>query len=513
MKKTICCFLSVVLFGSMILTGCSSSEPRTVQQIVIGENTDLGGYDPGTDMSPFIRTLIYNSLVELDADFKLTPALAEKWEMAPDGKTWTFYLRQGVVFHDGTPLNAQIVKQNMDMLRNGSAKSWLYNVAEVKAPDDSTVVFLMKNPCFTFASDLAVPSLSIISPAALDATGKVVKAIGTGPYVLESWNKDQDFVMQRNTKYWGGIPKTEKLVFKVIRDPDARAMALEAGTVDFISLRQSLTAATRIAQNNKFSIKKRLGQTSEIMFLNINSPALTDLPVRKAVAHSLNIKEMIPGLLGDNAEPGRTFFSPVYGQYVMPQDAVLPYDLNKAKEYLKEAGWHAGPNGLQVKDGNPLRLRIVFGAKNAEDSLLAGAVQSGLKDAGIAAVLVPLEEAALMDALKNKNYDLIMVSQSYIPHDEPSSHYLQGYYHPQAAYSVLTAPEITKTIDRLFLTADSRERLNLHHKIQELICEQVPVIVLFHRNNMAAMKKNVMGFEVSVGTWQLYRALEKTYVQ
>ncbi|MCX7781424.1 MAG: ABC transporter substrate-binding protein [Negativicutes bacterium] len=499
---------------STIMAGCGGGKTETAQQIIIGENVDLGGYDPGTDMSPFIRTLIFNCLVELDADFKLTPGLAERWEMTPDGKMWTFYLRKGVSFHDGTPLTADIVKKNMDRLKNGAGKAWLTDVAEVQTINEVTVKFIMKSPSFTFASDLAVPFISIVSPGAVDASGKVVKAIGTGPFSLETWVKDQEFVLSRNTNYWGGAPKVEKLVFKVIRDPDARAMALEAGSVDIISLRQTLTAASRLATNNKIKIDKRLGQTSEIMFLNVDSPALQDLAVRKAVGHSLNIREMIPGLLGDNAEPGQTFFSPAYGKFVMPQNSVLPYDLAKAKGLLDDAGWREmGANAIRTKEGAALRLRLVYGAKNAEDSLLAGAIQNDLKAAGIAVSLVPLEDAALMDSLKNKNYDLIMVGQSFIPHDEPSSHYRRGYFHPQSTYNVFRTPELTKTIDQLFATADTNERFALHHRIQSVISEQVPVIVLFHRNNMVAMKKNIMGYKVSVGTWQLYRGLDKAYVQ
>lgn len=491
-------WLLVGLLG-LLLTGCAGSSATTPpQQIVIGENTDLGGYDPGTTMSPFIRTLVFNSLVELDADFKLVPALAERWTMSPDGKTWTFTLRQGVKFHDGAPLTATVVKQNLERLRAGSGKVWLMDVTSVEARGEHVVQVVMNKPSFTFASDLAVPFLSIVGPSGVDAAGKVVKAIGTGPYSLESWQKDQQFVLKRNPSYWGGSAKNEKLVFKVIRDPDSRAMALEAGSVDLISLRQSLTAATRLSGNPKLKMEKRLGQTSEIMFLNVNSPALQELAVRQAIGHSLNIGKLVPSLLGVNAEAGKTFFSPAYGDYALKDETTLPYDPDRARQLLA---------------GKSLKLRLAFGAKNAEDSLLAGAIQSELKAVGVAAALEPLEDAALMDALKKKNYDLIMLGQSFVPHDEPSSHYRRGYYHPLSTFDVYRTPELTGLIDRLFATAEPAERLHLHHRIQATIAGAMPVIVLFHRNNIVAMKQQVMGYKVSVGTWQLYRGLTEAYVQ
>ena len=491
--------IAIAMLLVFLLTGCGGPGVAS-KQIVVGENVDLGGYDPATDMSPFSRLLIYNSLVELDANFQLTPGLAERWEMSPDGKRWTFFLRKGVVFHDGTPLTAEIVKNNMDRLRTGSQKVWLAEVKEVLAEGDGVVRFIMNSPAFTFASDMTVPFLSIVSPTALDAQGKVVKAIGTGPFRLDKWQKDQEYVLQKNVSYWGGAPKVDRLVFKVIRDPDARAMALDAGTVDFASLRQSLTAAEQLAKNNKLKLEKRLGQTSEILFFNVDSPALANLRIRQAVAHAMDIKGMIPALLGINAEPGKTFFSPAYGNFVMPQESFPQYDPAKAKALLAETG-------------NALQLRLVFGAKNAEDSLLAGAIQSQLKAVGIAVTLVPMEDAALMDSLKKKNYDMIMLGQSFIPHNEPASCYRRWYFHPQSTYNVLRTAEVTQAIDQLFATADPAARIAQHHKIQQLISAQAPMIVLFHRNNIVAMKKNIVGFEVSVGTWQLYRGLAKADVQ
>lgn len=491
--------IAVAIMMLFLLAGCGG-QGVTSKQIIVGENVDLGGYDPATDMSPFSRLLIYNSLVELDANFQLTPGLAERWEMSPDGKRWTFHLRKGVLFHDGTPLTAEIVKNNMDRLRTGSQKVWLAEVSEVQAETEGIVRFIMKSPAFTFASDMTVPFLSIVSPTALDAQGKVVKAIGTGPFRLEKWQKDQEYVLQKNASYWGGAPKVDRLVFKVIRDPDARAMALDSGTVDFASLRQSLTAAAQLAKNNKLKLEKRLGQTSEILFFNVNSPALKDLRVRQAVAHGMDIQGMIPALLGINAEPGKTFFSPAYGNFVMPQASFPQYDPAKAKALLAGVG-------------EGLTLRLVYGAKNAEDSLLAGAIQSQLKAIGITLTLVPMEDAALMDSLKKKSYDMIMLGQSFIPHNEPASCYRRGYFHPQSTYDVLRTPEITQAIDQLFATADLGARIVQHHQIQKLISDQAAMVVLFHRNNIVAMKKNIVGFEVSVGTWQLYRGLAKADVQ
>jgi peptide/nickel transport system substrate-binding protein len=156
------------------------------QKVVIGEDTDISGFDPALSESPFaFRPLLYNSLLELDLDFKITPGLAVKWQGSSDGKEWTFSLREGVKFHDGTPLDAQIVKKNFDRLREGPQKGWLSGVEEVIAQDRMTVRFRMKSANFIFDSHVTPPFLSIVAASAVDEKGKVVKAVGRGRMRIE----------------------------------------------------------------------------------------------------------------------------------------------------------------------------------------------------------------------------------------------------------------------------------------------------------------------------------------
>jgi peptide/nickel transport system substrate-binding protein len=480
------------------------------QKIVIGEDTDISGFDPALSESPFaFRPLLYNGLLELDLDFKIVPGLAVKWQGSRDGKEWTFFLREGVKFSDGTALDAQIVKKNFDRLKEGPQKGWLSGVDEVIAQDRLTVRFRMKSPNFIFDSHVTPPFLSIVGASAFDEKGKVVKAVGTGPFIVESWKKGQECVLKANPVYWGGKPRVESLVFKIIRDPDARAMALEAGNVDLISFRSSLTATERIARNEKFRILKRTGQTSEVIFCNTDIPQLADRRVRLALAAALDIPKMIPQLLGDSAEPGALFFAPGFGEYVSPRGYVPPYDPSRAKSLLAEAGWQPGPSGVLAKDGRPLSLKLTVVGKNAENMLLAGAIQHSLKAVGCDLSLLPVENAAIVDDLKNRKYDLLMLGQWLIPHNEPSTHYRYGYYHEKSTYRVFVQPELTALIDRLEGTASGQERVKLHHEIQNRIADEIPTFMIFHRNNLVGVKRDLADLRLSVGTWQLYRDLAR----
>ena len=485
------------------------------ERVVIGEKIEVTGFDPALrEMPESMRPLIYNCLLELDADFTIQPGLATRWESSADGKTWTFYLRGGVTFHDGTPFNAQAVQYNFDRLRdrqrNGPQQSWLAALSEVVVVDDLTVRFVLKTPEFAFDSDITPPFLSIVAPSAFGADGKVTAAIGTGPFVMRNWEKGQDSVLAANSAYWGGKPTIGEVVVRYIKDPDARAMALASGAVDMVDLRGALPAAEQVAKDPKLALIKRLGQTSEVLFCNTEKEPLSDLRFRQALAHALDVRSMTAQLLGVSAEPGELFFSPGFGEYVVPEPYVPVYDVQKAKVLLEELGWKADASGVRSKDGKKLEISMHIAASNAEDMLLAAAMQDALRAVGCTLKLVPVENAALLQAFTKKEYDTLMLGQWLIPHNEPYPHYLRGYYHSRSVYKVFHTPELDALIDTLTGTRDKKERLELHHAVQRMIAQNMPTLMLFHRNNIMGVKKVLADYPLSVGTWQLYRGLART---
>jgi len=506
--KTVLILSCVFLLLGLILP--QNSAGARPPKVIIGEDTDIAGFDPALGESPFaFRPLLYNTLVELDLDFKLVPGLAEKWSSSADGREWTFQLREGVKFHDGSSLDAEIVKRNFDRLREGPQKGWLSAVDEVVIMSRLTVRFRLKTPSFIFDSHVTPPFLSIVGSAGFDEKFKVIKAVGTGPFAVESWKKGQGCVLRANTNYWGGKPAVDRLIFKIIRDPDARAMALEAGDVDLISFRTSLTAVDRISRNEKFRILKRAGQTSEVIFMNTALPQLADKRVRRALAYALDIPKIIPDLLSQAAEPGGFFFAAGFGEYVSPRRYVPAYDPARARSLLAEAGFKPGPAGILSKDGQPLSLKLTLVGRNAEDMLLAAAIQHYLKAVGCEITLNPVENAAIVEDLRNKKYDLLMLGQWLIPHNEPVTHYRQGYYHEKSTYRVLVKPELTELIDRLEAMSNRQERIKLHHQIQNMIADEMPTLMIFHRNNVLGVRKELADLRLSVGTWQLYRDLAR----
>src|ERR1700722_14110629 len=205
----------------LALVGCHSAQrdPRTVVFLIESSPANL---DPrvGTDgQSEHIDELIFDGLVEHDASFRFTPALAERWEQ-PNPLTWVFHLRDGVRFHDGRAMTARDVVWSVDSMRNGtviSPKAATYaSVAKVEAPNDRTVVFHLKNADNFLLRNLATGAIGIVP----EGSGRDFwrHPIGTGPFRFVSQQIDQDVVLERNPKSWSDPPKIERVRFSVVPD-------------------------------------------------------------------------------------------------------------------------------------------------------------------------------------------------------------------------------------------------------------------------------------------------------
>lgn len=491
-------------------------QPAAVQELVIGEGEDMGGYDPMSNMNPFtIRALVFDTLIKLDYDYTKTPGLATEWKMSEDGKTWTFKLREGVKFHDGEPWNAEAAKFNWDerlAAAQDGASGFMAQIESMETPEEYTFVVNFKVPMFTFASEITAPMYSFISPKAFNENHEVTGAVGTGPFKFESWTKDSEIVLTSNEDYYAGAPKLDKLTFKIIPDSNARALALESGEIDMMSGRSALTSLETLKKKDNIQVLKTMGQTSVFVLMNTKDEVLSDIYLREALACAVDFKSAVPALLSDLAEPAQNLFSPVFGEYVDSNVQLPEYNAEKATELLKKAGYEdTDGDGFVDKSGKKLTLDITVASNNEEDKALCSIMQEQLKGAGIDLTITALDSAALKETTVSGDYQLTLQGQNYVPNDDPTINYA-GYWHSDSYYHVYADETLDGMIEQLRASLDSEERIKLHKEIQKYILDKTPVIMVFHRNNVILADKKVADFQVAAGTWQLYKGLEKAQV-
>jgi peptide/nickel transport system substrate-binding protein len=366
MKK----LFGLLLVFIFILQGCSAqssalAQTKSNQTLVIGIESEADVLDPdraGGWVTYRINSLIHEGLVAEDlseasksqAVPPLKPALATSWDVSKDGLQYTFHLRKGVTFQDGTNFNAKAVQfnfrrvwdKNFKYYDQRSASNLSNTVSKIKSinvVNNYTVVFTMKVPFSPFLRMLAGSSqVAMISPTALKKEGNDSYAehpVGTGPFKFDQRVKGQKIVLMKNNHYWGKKPKMQRVIYAPIPDDSSRVAALESGQVDIIAV----PPPDSIKSLKEKGIKIESGHPPHVWFLsmNFNNKYMKDLKVRQAIAMGINRKGMAEALLKNTATPAYSAQSPANEAY----DASFKdysYNPKKAKKLLVEAGYKDG---------------------------------------------------------------------------------------------------------------------------------------------------------------------------
>jgi peptide/nickel transport system substrate-binding protein len=330
-----------------------------------------------------VNLQIYDTLIaQKPGTTELTPSLATSWESDEAGTAWTFHLRQGVKFHDGTPFNADAVCANFERwfnfegsFQNASATYyWQYGFGggfknpekgaigpedslykSCEAPDDATAVINLTRPSATILQAMTLGPLSIQSPTAMEKYGANEGEVdadgifhptgtygtehptGTGPFKFESWTREDRLVLVRNDVYWGEKAKLDKLIFRPIADNAARLQALQTGEIDGYDLVEPQDVPT-IEDDDQFQILDRPAFNVAYVGFNIATPPLDDIEVRKAIAYGLDRQAVVDNFYGGRGVVAKEFMPPELPGYA-DDVTEYPYDPEKAKQILTDAGY------------------------------------------------------------------------------------------------------------------------------------------------------------------------------
>ena len=368
MKKV----LSIVFVGIflILLFGISNINAQE-KTLVFGRVSDYI-MDPAVagDEESFQNIFtVYDQLVTRDDDLNIKPLLATSWEMSEDYKTYTFHLRKGVKFHDGTPFNAEAVKFSFDRMTNlGKFASGAWNKISdknsVEVVDEYTVRFHLTKPYPTWIpGDLSInPGNSIMSPTYVKAHATsddpyaekwmAYNECGTGPFKLVSWAKGQKIVFEKNTDYFGGdegisgrgIPHVDKLIFQVFKDSSTGRLWLEKGDIDLVE-KLLFDDFAALEKNSNIKIYENIPAGIVYLTFDVSKPPFNDENVRKAMAYAINYQELIDYVeRGHGRLPRGMINEGAYGYN--PERFQYSYDLEKAKEFMAKSNY---PDGFTTK--------------------------------------------------------------------------------------------------------------------------------------------------------------------
>jgi ABC-type transport system substrate-binding protein len=483
------------------------AEPSVINQL---DSIDPRGYPSSYE----VVYLLYDQLVRFDANLQIQPELAKSWEVSDDGLTWTLHLRDGVKFHDGTPFNAQAVKFHIERLLDpdwaSPNKSLWDHIVSVEAVGDYTVKLSTAEPFGPMLFYLAHGSGGIASPAAVEQWGKdfVEHPVGTGPYKLESFTPGVEVVLVRNDDYWGERPPLDRIVVRQAPEAGSRVAMLETGEAQIIA-EVPPEDVERLKAGSDTDVIEQTGLRTFFIAFNLDRPALQDVKVRQALNYAVDKQTIVDTIFLGLAEPlDSPVSSAMPGHVSVGQYA---YDPEKAKALLAEAGWtDTDGDGVVDKDGQPLKLNILFSDSYPKEQEVVEAVQLYLKDVGVNLELWQTDAASVRTyqkvARSEAQYDL--VNWAFNASNGDITYHLESMWvsNPDDAappyrwnLGWYSNPELDQIIADTKLgpsAVDPQKRAELLAKAQEIIWNDASYLWLYTPDLLAGQRSNVDGLVV-----------------
>jgi peptide/nickel transport system substrate-binding protein len=462
-KTTMKMWKSILAATALALsTSAAFAQART--DLVLGMVLEPPHLDPTAGAAAAIDEVVYANVFEgltrIGRTGEVEPALAESWEISDDGKTYTFKLRSGVKFHDGTDFNAEDVKFTLDRARaadSTNAQKVLFEPIEnVEVVDPTTVRVTLSRPEGAFLYNMGWGDAVIVAPES--AEGNKETPIGTGPFKFDNWAKGSSITIVKNPDYWGDEVALERAEFRIIPDAAAAVPAMLAGDVQAFPNMPAGDALPQIQADPRFEVVIGSTEGETILSTNHAKEPFNDLKVRQAIAHAIDRQAIIDGASSGLGTPIGSHFAPHNPAYI-DLTGTYPRDVEKAKALLKEAGHE----NIQAT----LKLPPPPYARQGGEI-----VASQLREIGIELEIIPVEWAQWLEQVfTNKDYDLSIVS-----HTEPND--IDIYARPDYYFNY-NNPEFNEVIEELKVTTEEARRKELLGEAQKILAEDAAAGFLF----------------------------------
>ncbi|MEJ2732348.1 MAG: ABC transporter substrate-binding protein [Anaerolineae bacterium] len=463
-----------------------------------------------------LRYLLYDTLVEEAGISNFVPGLAEGWEVSDDGLVWTFKIREGVSFHDGTPCTAEDVAWSLNWTLEYEPETfsfYLANFDEVVAPDNTTLQVTLSDPVGNMEYLLMyvwILPRSVWEGMTYDEIMEfedLSAAIGTGPYKLVDWTEGEYLILEANEDYWGGAPNFDRVVWQEYATEDAMVQALLAGEIDVVD-DVPRTAVTTL--QGEANVEVAIMDSTVIDELILNShedgtqPAsLNDPAMRLAIAHAIDKQQIVNVAFLGYADPATVVVPKSMGDWHNSDVADIPFDVDEGNRILDEAGYvDSDGDGIREDlDGNPLEYRL-YSEDGATEARILEIISDGLAQIGISAPPTPMDEDSLIALYPDFDFDLILWGWGLDP--DPDFAMLIFTCDERAEGGWNDSGYCDEEFDELYvqqgITVDHEARRELIWKMQEKLFNDLPYIVLDYEKTVQAYRSDrATGFGLQAG--------------
>ncbi|WP_172332472.1 ABC transporter substrate-binding protein [Mangrovicoccus sp. HB161399] len=496
---------AALLAGAATLGAAPAIAQTPPGVLIVGQIAEPKSLDPAavTAVNDFrILVNLYEGLVQYSpGTLEVAPALATDWTISDDGTVYTFTLRDGVTFHDGTPFNAEAVKFNFDRMLDESHPfhdtgpfplAFFFSAVEtVEAVDELTVKFTLSEPYAPFLSNLAYPTGLIVSPSAVEASGADFgrAPVGTGPFKFAEWRSNEAVVIERNPDYWGDPAGTEAVVFRPITDANTRVAEMLAGGIDLMV--EVPPVALSQFQGDDFTLAEQAGPHLWFLILNAKEGPFADKRVRQAANYAINKEALVNDVLEGTAEVAAGPTPPAFAWAHDEELEPYPYDPEKAKELLAEAG----------AEGATLTFYVTEGGSGMLDPVPMGtAIQADLAAVGFDVKIETYEwNTFLGEVNPGLEGKADMAEMAWMTNDPDTLPFLalrtdawpdeggfnSGYY---------SNPEVDALLEKARVSTDQAERADLYRQMQRIVQDDAPWVFVANWKQNAVTSSRVENF-------------------
>ncbi|MBD2460675.1 ABC transporter substrate-binding protein [Oscillatoria sp. FACHB-1407] len=493
-------------------------------------NLEPGNIEDGNSI--YAQQQIYNRLIDnAPGSTDLVPSLATEWTASEDGRTWTFKLREGVQFHDGTDFNAEAVKYNVERwwdpnhpegYRNAGRTYTVWQslfggykgdeasaLSAVNVVDDYTVEFVFNEPFAAFPAAISSGYFGIASPTAIQEAGTDYGisgsvAVGTGPYVLQEWISGDRIVLQKNPNYWEqGLPKEEQLVFRFISEPAARVAELRSGSIDF-TIDLAPDQLNELKSDTNLATVYRPSFNVGYLGLNTSYEPLSKVEVRQAIAKAINRPEIVQAFWGELGKVDSHFIPESLADFRAKDLGDYEYNPEQAKQMLADAGY---PNGFDLELWYMPVSRPYFPTPKP----IAEAFAADLSAIGIRVKLNTKDWAAYLDDRnKEPGYQAFMLGWTG-DYGDPDNFYY-AHFGPGATRDIGSWQDskVFQLLNDARKVGDEAERIPLYAEVDKILFEQALRIPIVHSQPLNAARSNINGWEPSPLGSESFEQVEKT---
>ena len=477
--------LTVFTTLTIALSGCSGDKGSdNTSQITIGIAQDIeDSLDPHKVVAAGTKEVffnIYEGLVKPDSDGNFIPAVASDVKVAEDGSTYTFTLREGIKFHDGSPVTVEDIKYSLDRCADASSGEPLVaafsNIDAVTILDDQTVEVALKVPDTEFLANMT----TAIIPAGNSDPDK--NAIGTGPYKYVSRSPQENVILESFEDYWGGKPDIDQITLKIAANADSLVMDLNGGSLDMF---MRLTSAQVDQLSDDFTIYEGTMNLVQALYLNNAVEPFTDERVREALCYALDRQEIFDMAFDGKGSPLGSAMYPSFGKYFMEElNDAYPTNVEKAKELLNEAGY---------PDGFSFTIKVPSNYGPHIDT--AQVLLEQLKRIGVDASIELIEwDTWLSDVYADRNYEATVIGVDASTLTAPA---LLGRYVSTASNNFVNFS--SEAYDEAYAQAqasvDDAEKTQYYKQCEQILSEECASVYIQDLAEFVAVRKNYSGYE------------------